>query len=373
MPLTGCKSVIAAGGVINDHELMSAIDSEWLNDAVGRYAGWLESRPDLTDALCWTAARTDEPGAAAMRLLSPDWSVGDRVELDGLAGLSFEDPDAPSAREHRGWLVETGTHVGVLELNGFGGSVLDNVRAWSITFPATAGMFWNVNSVNQLIVGRRSEPEIYEMLIGEPTDTLGPVLGGYRALLDDETQPWATGLAIVEAETGLALDEAVLDGRWPIVEFASRLVAPEPPSGPGADGGARFALALKRADPTAVGEAQAFGAAATVDATALGDEPAVASALTAIRSGRQLIRDADETEQFRQLGYRLQEERDRSPFKAGDPADPAWRRYQSWAALSSFATGIRFDDGWLHVRNALDDAWPVVRDQMVAMLDQRSG
>jgi hypothetical protein len=130
---------------------------------------------------------------------------------------------------------------------------------------------------------------------------------------------------------------------------------------------------LERADPAVVVEAQAFGAAATVDATALGDEPDVADALAAIRSGRQFVRDGEETERFRQLGYRLQAERDRSPFKAGDPADPAWRRYQSWAALSSFATGIRFDDGWLHVRNALDDGWPVVQDQIIAMLDRRWG
>jgi hypothetical protein len=371
--MTERTGVVAAVVLINEHVLMSAIDSGWLNDAVGRYAGWLDSRPDLTDALCWTVARTDQPGEAAMRLLSPDWSIGDRVDLDGLAELSFEDADAPGDREHRGWLIETGSHVGVLELNGFGGSVVASVRAWSISFPATAGMFWNVNSVNQLIVARRGEPEIYEMLIGEPTDGLGPILGRYRALLDDESQPWASGLAIVEAETGLALDHAVLDGHWPVVEFASRLIAPEPPSGPGADGGARFALALERADPAVVVEALAFGAAATVDATALGDEPAVADALAAIRSGRQFVRDGEETERFRQLGYRLRAEIDRSPFKAGDPADPAWRRYQSWAALSSFATGIRFDDGWLHVRNALDDGWPVVQDQIIAMLDRRWG
>lgn len=350
--------------------LVSAIDSEWLNDAVGRYAGWLDSRPDLTDALCWTVARTDQSGQAAMRLLSPDWSIGDRADLDGLAELSSEDVDAPREREHRGWLIETGSHVAVLELTGFGGSILDNVRAWSISFPATAGMFWNVNSVNQLMVARHGEPELYEMLIGEPTDGLGRILGRYRALLDDESHPWASGLAIVEAETGLALDHAVLDGQWPVVEFASRLTAPAPPSGPGADGGARFALALERADPAVVAEAQAFAAAASVDATALGDEPAVADALAAIRSGRQFVRDAEETERFLQLGYRLTEERDRSPFKAGDPADPGWRRYQSYAALSSFAMGIRFGDGWLHVRNALDDGWPAVRDQLIAMLDR---
>jgi hypothetical protein len=352
---------------------MSAIDAVWLTNAVDRYAGWLESRPDLADAVCWTAARTDQLGAEAMGLLSPDWGVGDRADLDELAELSFTDPNAPSGRQHRGWLVDTATHVGVLELNGFGGSVVDNVKTWSISFPATAGMFWNVNSVNQLVVGRRGEPEAYEMLIGEPTDTLGPILGRYRALLDDESRPWATGLAIVEAETGLALDAAVLRGRWPIVEFASRQVAPEPPSGPGADVGARFALALEGAGPTIVVKVQALAAEATVDATALGHEMGVADALAAIRAGRRLVQDAEDAKQFRQLGYRLQDKMDKSAFKAGDPTDPAWRRYQTYAALSSFATGIRFDDGWLHVRNALDDTWRAVQDQIRAMLEQRSG
>jgi hypothetical protein len=359
--------------VIIDHVRMSPIDPAQFGDAVERYASWINSRPDLTDAVCWTVARTAQPGSTAMRLLSPEWVIGDQIGLDELADLSLSEPDTTSGREHRGWLVETGTHVAVLELNGFGGSILANVRAWSISFAATAGMFWNVNSVNQLLVGWHGEPETYEMLIGEPTDDLGPVLGRYQTSLDNERDPWATGLAIVEAETGLALDEAILDRRWPLVEFASRKVAPEPPSGAGADISAHFALALQAADPAAVVDAQALATAATVDATALANEPGIAAALAAIRSGRLLAQDDEDGQTFRELAYRLTAEMQNSPFKAGDPANPAWRRYQSYAALSSFATGIRFDDGWLHVRNALGDTWPPMREQIMAMLTSRSG
>jgi hypothetical protein len=308
-----------------------------------------------------------------MHLLSPDWVVRDQVGLDELADLSIREPDARSGREHRGWLIHSGNHVAVFELNGFGGSVVANVRAWSISFAATAGMFWNVNGVNQLLVGRRGEPETYEMLIGEPADDLGPILGRYRTSLDNDSDPWATGLAIVEAETGLALDDAILDGRWPVVEFTSRQVAPEPPSGPGADISAHFALALEAAEPATVVKAQALAAAAAVDATALGNEPGVAAAMAAIRAGRLLASDDDDVERFRELAFRLTAEMQNSAFKAGDPADPAWRRYQSYAAVSSFATGVRSDDGWLHVSNALGDTWPLIREQIMTMLTSRSG
>ena len=340
-----------------------------LRDALVRYDAWLAARPNISEAMCWTVAVSGDSAQEAMDCFSADWSQSAPVTFEELVDMTFAETREESSRPHFGWLVTTGSHVALLEINGFGGSTVESLRAWSHRYPRVAGMFWNVNSVNRLSIGHGDQVETFEMVGGDDDAiTSGPMIGMYSPMLSGEVS-WAAGLAIVEAETDLRLDDRIVAHSWPVVHFAGRELSPRLPRMRIAHDDVVLAMALMNAVPDRLMVAMTVTAEAVVDASALGNEPGAALAVSTIGRGaslRPLPRGT--TDELLDLLGRLWMDMENSPHRPGDPHDPAFQRYQAAATLESFTDPRKRDDGWLHAKFALADGWEQFRDQLLEIL-----
>lgn len=348
--------------------------------SISRYVSWLAAHESLGMALCWTAVRTDADASLLMDLLSPDWVREDAVDLAQLEASSDTDE---SVREHTGWLISTGEHVALLEVNGFGGSCRAGLRACAEQVASLAGIFWNVNLVNQLAVARNGQLATAELWAEAEITDDSPLIARYQPFLTPETDLRAFGLAVVETETGLRLDDDVVAGKWPLVRFAARQEAAEAQSARGSADESLYRALVAATDAKFIA-AKAFAADYAARSTGLDHEPAVQAAIAAIRAGQQPGHDSELTRDLGRLGMRLQQEVQDSPFKPGDLNDPALRRLQALTVVEwmsrmqrhyedadeDFDLTEHLQEVWQHVIWSVGDSWPVLRQQLVDLTEQ---
>lgn len=347
--------------------------------AESRYAAWLADNEGLGIGLCWSVSRS-AADVSVLNLLSSDCVSEGDVDLGGLDESSFDDG---SSREHVGWLIDTGSHVAVLELNGFGGSLRPGLQAWSAQARSLSGMFWNVELDNQVAVAR--DGRLATTDVGSDSiDEVDELLNGYLRLVTPETDIRAFGLTVVETETGLRLDDELLSRRWPLVRFAAREDAP---SGAGTTIDrldAALYAALVAASDGEFREAKMLSCRLVAEATGLASDPIVQKAIEWNRTGQELGHDSRLSRQLLSLYYDMSQQVDPNWHRTANYDDLAWRRMHAAGVIERMTRVLQrydseYDDGdevdvvdaegmqdvWQHVGWAAGQSWPTLRQQLM--------
>ena len=358
---------------------MASSEPDTFAHLIERYSSLLAAHEGLGVAMSWAAARTDANASSIMDLISPDWV---RQGVGGLAHLEERSYDDDSGREHVGWLIGTGEQVGLFEVNGFGGSQEAGLRAWARGVPVLAGIFWDVNLANQLAIARDGQFVSAELWAEGHIAGKGAAIARYESSFTPETDLRAFGLAVVESETGLRLDDDLLRRQWPIVRFAAREGVGRRPSRTARVSDEVLYAALVAAPESRFIEAKVLSADYAARSTGLDGEPVVQEVIQAIRAGQEPAHNSEVAQNLHLLRARLDQEAQASPFEPGDLDDPARRRLQAYTVLNWMPRVQRYYDDaeddfdvaehiqgvWQHVVWAVGESWPTLRNQLIELV-----
>lgn len=355
--------------------MVATPDFSFLRQAESRYAGWLADNESIGVALCWTVSHKPAD-VSVMDLLSADWASEGVVDLLGLSEASFDDG---GGREHVGWLLDTDTHIAVLELNGFGGSLQPGLQAWGRAVDSLSGMFWNVNLDNQVAIARDGRLST-AVLEPEPFTDEDSLITPYAPLVTSETDVRAFGLALVETETGLRLDDELLTRRWPLVRFSAR--EDDALGGGTSDDrlNAMLYASLVAASDARFREAKMLSAQFVANSTGIDGDLTVQEAIEWNRTGQELPHDSRLSQQLNDLCLRTHNELSKNWHRTRDVNDLTWRRMQA-AGVVERMTRVqqRYEEGghpydvdvegmqdvWQHVEWVAGESWPALRQQLI--------
>lgn len=336
-------------------------DAASLDRTIERYESLLDSDPGLWDAAAWTVVRGAADVTTLLDALATEWQVGNSADLAALLDQRDLDIDNASGRDSA-WLIDTGSGFALFEPNGAGPACLPGLRKLASLSNVVASMYWNINSVNRLTLGRRGQLSSFEMLADDELPDAS-AFRPYQAILENDDRPWSTGLAIVEAETGARLDRIVGAAPWPIVKFSPRLKEALP-TVEGDDSDEKFFTKLRGAQVELRREITVAALRAALEAAELLDQQVPRDSL------RDLADNTTSGELQRAMTVycsSLSMQVGNGPY---DSSNPRWKQYQAALSLWSFVSPpdrIYSEDGWTHVCNALGDSWLSLRRQLDGM------
>jgi hypothetical protein len=207
------------------HDDQVATDSS-IGAAIEIYDALLTEDPQGWGAGCWTVIRAGYGRDELLNRLSANWQVLAPVDLEELMRLAYgEVVDADSVGlDAEAWLVTSGPNFGLLEINGFAGSLRETLAALTAgTSARVVSLFWN-DAISRVDLAHAVDGDIQSAdLVSESyenatdaalVEALGDVLP-FR----DTASAAAKGLAVVERLSGVRLDDALLGRAWPLVAF----------------------------------------------------------------------------------------------------------------------------------------------------------
>jgi hypothetical protein len=348
-----------------------------ISEAVQSYGALFEADGESWGAACWTVIKSKYSDDQLLSRLSNDYELLPPVTLEQLQELAYA-PEADRSTEERGamgWLVKSGDAVGLLEINGFAGSMTETLSALTGGTSARAiAMYWNDAiaraSLHYAVGGAVQTVDLVSEDHGTATD---PKLVEALAQLDNEAAFEANGMAVVERLSGVRLDHRLLSQQWPIVRFRMRQRPVPAVPDTAMVGDPAFAFALIQAPAALRRAAQIEMVHEVLKVTGLADEPAAAACAAQLSAGEVPERTHALFELLREL-----EERYEIPTRANiDLSHPDWLRRQAGNML--FALCNSRDDrdldprrfqSWLSAKVALGDQWPTARARYLTKLLQ---